>query len=59
MSSFQTVIGRFFLKVQWQQASLELQDFPYDPGCVQQRGILEQSPMPQSLYWDNSYFLIP
>ena len=38
MSSFHTVFGGFFLKVQWQQASLELQDFPYNPGCVQQRG---------------------
>ena len=38
MSSFHTVISGSFLKVQWQQASLELQDFPYDPGCVQQRG---------------------
>ena len=32
MSSFHTVLGGFFLKVQWQQASLEPQDFLYDPG---------------------------
>ena len=34
--SFHSVVGGFFSKVQWQQASLQLQDFLYDPGCVEQ-----------------------